>query len=34
MWNGHADVVIRNVKLQAERDGQLDDADAVMIDHY
>lgn len=32
--NSHADVVALNIKHQAELDGQLDDADAVMIYHY
>lgn len=32
--NGHADVVALDIKQQAELDGQLDDADAVMIYHY
>jgi len=32
--NGHAQVVALNLKHQEELDGQLDDADAVMIYHY
>ncbi len=32
--NGHADVVALDIQQQAELDGQLDDADAVMIYHY
>lgn len=32
--NGHADVVALNIRQQSELDGQLDDADAVMIYHY